>query len=428
MSFSTWIPIIVTALAFALNVPIAYGMIAAGAFYLSYTHADLGIVAGQMMGVMYSGYVLMAIPLFIFTANIMNSGKVTDAMFEFAKAAVGRRRGALGYVNVIVSLIFSGMTGSAIADAAGIGIMEIRAMKRDGYDTPFSCAITAASAIIGPIFPPSIPFVIYAMLSGTSVGALFLGGVVPALMIAATLMSYVAYISRKRNYPTGRGFTRGEFMKFTLRAFPALMTPIILLAGIYTGVMTPTEAGGIAALYALAISVAAYRVMGWREFLQTLKDTVVTSGSITILTASASVFTYIAARENLPDKVSSLLLNITDNRIALLLLINCFFLILGMFLDTAVLQYVFLPMVIPIARQLGIDMVHFGVLICLNMMIGLCTPPFGFLLFVVSNIGRAPLNEVVRETMPMVALLCIVLLLLTFFPGFVTFVPNIMME
>jgi tripartite ATP-independent transporter DctM subunit len=345
-------------------------------------------------------------------------------MFAFSKALVGRRRGALAYVNVIVSLIFSGMTGSAIADAAGIGIMEINAMEADGYDAPFSCAITAATAVIGPTFPPSIPFVIYAMLSGTSVGALFLGGVVPAFMIASGLMLYVAYISARRLYPAGEKFSFGEFFRFTVRALPALATPLILLVGIYSGVMTPTEAGAIAALYAILISVFAYRLLGWADFLKAVKDTVVTCGSITILTAAASVFTYIVAKEKIADSVTVLLLSLTQNRAALLLLINFFFLVLGMFLDTAVLQFVFLPMIIPVVRYLGVDMVHFGVVICLNMMIGLCTPPFGFLLFVVSNIAHVPLNKVVREIMPMVVILIVILLLLTFVPAFVLALPG----
>jgi tripartite ATP-independent transporter DctM subunit len=412
---------------FALSIPVTYGMIAAGAFYLFYTHADLGIVVGQVMGTMYTGYVLMAIPLFIFTANVMNSGKVTDSMFEFSKAVIGKRKGALAYVNIIISLIFSGMTGSAIADAAGIGIIEIRAMKKDGYDTSFSCAITAATAVIGPIFPPSIPFVIYAMLSGSSVGALFCGGVVPAFMIVCVLWMYVSFVSKRRNYPPGSTFTVREFARFTLRALPALMTPVILLFGIYTGIMTPTEAGAIAALYALLISVFAYRVLSFMDFIKTIRETVITSGSITILTASAAVFTYVVAKENIPDIVSAFLLNITSNRVILLLLINFFFLILGMFLDTAVLQYVFLPMVIPIIRTLGIDLVHFGVVICLNMMIGLCTPPFGFLLFVVSNIGKVPLDEVVKEIFPMVFLLIVVLMLLIFIPDLVLIVPRMIM-
>ena len=428
MNVSLLIIVAVMVLTFILNVPVTYGMIAAGVFYLAWNQADIGLVVGQIMGMLYSSYVLIAIPLFIFTANIMNSGKVTKVMFDFAKALIGKRRGALAYVNVLVSLIFSGMTGSAIADASGIGTMEIDAMKKDGYDLPFSCAITATSAIIGPIFPPSIPFVIYAMLSGASVGALFLGGVVPAFLIAGALSLYVSYVSKRRGYSEGIVFTRSEFWRFTFRAIPALLTPVILLVGIYTGIMTPTEAGAVAALYALLISVFAYRMLGWREFLVTVTDSVKATGSITILTAAAAVFSYAVVKENIPAAVSGLILGVTHQKLLILIFINILFLILGMFLDTAVLQYVFLPMVIPIVNQVGIDLVYFGVLICLNMMIGLCTPPFGFLLFVTANIGKTPLDAVIKETFPMLLVLSGVLLLLLFFPQIILFLPSHMIK
>lgn len=427
MDLSLWIPIIMLFLTFILNIPVTYGMIGAGVFYLMYTGGDIGLIVGQTMGTMYTGYVLMAVPLFIFTANVMNSGKVTDAMFTFSKALIGRRRGALAYVNVIVSLIFSGMTGSAIADAAGIGKMEIESMIKDGYDKPFSCAITAASATIGPIFPPSIPFVIYAMLSGTSVGALFLGGMAPGILLAVFLSGYVWYISRKRDYPRGEKFTFVEFLKFSMKAFPALLTPVILLVGIYTGVMTPTEAGAVAALYALVIALFAYRILGFKAFLLTLKDTVIGAGQITILTGAAAVFTYIVAKENIPAMISQFILGITTNKYLLLIVINTLFLILGMFLDTAVLQFVFLPMVIPIVRLLGIDMVHFGVLICLNMMIGLSTPPFGFLLFITAGISNTPFVKITKEILPMIVVLLVLLMLVTFVPDIVLFIPNRMM-
>ncbi len=427
MTFSIWIPIGMLILTFALNIPVTYGMLAAGVYYLLYTGGDIGLVVGQTMGSLYTGYVLMAVPLFIFTANVMNSGKVTDAMFTFSKALIGKRKGALAYVNVLISLIFSGMTGSAIADAAGIGKMEIDAMVNDGYDKPFSCAITAASATVGPIFPPSIPFVIYAMLSGTSVGSLFLGGVVPGIMLAIFLSGYVWFISKKRDYPPGESFTFRQFAKFTLKAFPALLTPVILLTGIYTGVMTPTEAGAVAALYALIIALFGYRILGLKGLMKTLVDTVVAAGQITILTGAAAVFTYIVAKENIPSMISAYILGLTTNKYVLLLSINTLFLILGMFLDTAVLQFVFLPMVIPIVRALGINMVHFGVIISLNMMIGLTTPPFGLTLFITAGISNTPFVKIAKEVLPMVLVMIALLMLLTFVPEIVLFIPNRML-
>ena len=426
MNFDIILPLLIVALTLAFNVPLTYGMLSAGVYYLLSTGSDIGMIVDQVMGTMFTGYVLMAVPLFIFTANIMNSGKVTDAMFEFCKGLIGKRRGALAYVNVLISLIFSGMTGSAIADASGIGLIEIKAMKKDGYDLPFSCALTAASATIGPIFPPSIPFVIYAMLSGASVGALFLGGMIPGILIAVVLSIYVAFISKVRKYPRGSVYTFKEFVRFTVIAFPALLTPAILLFGIYSGIVTPTEAGAIAGFYALVIAVIAYRVLSFKDLLKAFKDTALQTGSITILTGAASVFSYIVAREQMPALIADFLLNVTMNKYYILFIFNVLFLVLGMFLDTSTLQFVFLPMVIPIVSAVGIDMVHFGVVICLNMMIGLSTPPFGFLLFIVAGISKTPLKDIVKEVLPMVGILIILLFVITFVPDLVMFIPRMM--
>ena len=426
MNFDILLPLAIVGLTLIFNVPLTYGMLSAGVFYLMSTGTDIGMIVDQVMGTMFTGYVLMAVPLFIFTANIMNSGKVTDAMFEFCKGLIGKRRGALAYVNVLISLIFSGMTGSAIADASGIGLIEIKAMEKDGYDKPFSCALTAASATIGPIFPPSIPFVIYAMLSGASVGALFLGGMVPGILIAVVLVIYISIISNVRKYPRGSVYSIKEFIQFTMKAFPALLTPIILLVGIYTGIVTPTEAGAIAGFYALLISVIAYKVLSFKDLLIAFKDTALQTGSITILTGAASVFSYIVARENMPAMIADFLLNITMNKYFILFLFNILFLVLGMFLDTSTLQFVFLPMVIPIVNAVGIDLVHFGVVICLNMMIGLSTPPFGFLLFITAGISKTPLKDIVKEIFPMVSMLIILLFVITFIPDIVMFVPRML--
>ena len=424
MDYHVIIPLVIVGLTLLLNIPLTYGMLSAGVFYLLVSGMDIGMVVDQVMGTMFTGYVLMAVPLFIFTANIMNSGKVTDAMFEFSKGLIGKRRGALAYVNILISLIFSGMTGSAIADASGIGIIEINAMEKDGYDKPFSCALTAASATIGPIFPPSIPFVIYAMLSGASVGKLFLGGMVPGILIAIVLTVYVGIISRVRKYPRGSVYSFREFLNFTIKAFPALLTPIILLVGIYSGVVTPTEAGAIAGFYALIISVIAYKVLSFKDLLIAFRDTALQTGAITILTGAASVFSYIVAREQIPALIADFLLNITMNKYSILFMFNILFLLLGMFLDTSTLQFVFLPMVIPIVSAVGIDLIHFGVVICLNMMIGLSTPPFGFLLFITSSISKTPLKDIVREVLPMVSVLILLLFLITFVPEIVMFVPR----
>jgi tripartite ATP-independent transporter DctM subunit len=370
--------------------------------------------------------VLIAVPLFVFMAEIMNSGKVTDMIFAFATGLVGRRRGGLGYVNVVASIIFSGMTGSALADASGLGMMEIRAMKRHGYDDGFSCAITAASATIGPVFPPSIPMIFYSMLSGASVGALFMGGMLPGIMVGLALMAYIAYIANKRNYVRGEKVVFAHLIRITVRAAPALFSVVVLLGGIYSGIVTPTEAGALASLYAIIISIFVYRAIGWQDFLGILTATVKTTGILSLLVGSAYVFSYIVAIEHIPNAVAEFLLDVTSNKYLLLLLINVTFIILGMFVDTMTIILVFIPIVLPLVQALGIDLVHFGVVITLNMMIGLSTPPFGMLLFVVSGISETPLKVVIKAILPMLLVLFGVLFLITYIPPLVTFIPNLL--
>jgi tripartite ATP-independent transporter DctM subunit len=264
------------------------------------------------------------------------------------------------------------------------------------------------------------------MLSGTSIGALFLGGMVPGVAIAILLGLYVSFISKKRNYPPGYKFGTKDFWRTTFKALPALLTPVILLGGIYTGIMTPTEAGAVAALYALLIAIFAYKVIGFKDMIKAVKDTAISTAQITILTGAAGVFSYMVAKENIPQMLSGLFLSISNDPIVFLLAVNVLILLLGMFLDTAVIQFVFLPMLIPIAKLLNIDMVQFGVITSLNMMIGLSTPPFGFLLFVTSAISNTPYSKIVKEIMPMILLLIGLLLAITFVPQIVTFIPSLL--
>ena len=423
------IPLIVFAvffvLIFVLRIPIAFGLIANAALYLLLSGRDLGLAAEAMMSNLYVKFIIIAVPLFIFTANVMNTGKVTDLLFEFANGLVGRMRGGMGHVNVVASFIFSGMTGSAVADASGLGMMEIEAMRKYGYDDGFSCAITAASATIGPIFPPSIPMVFYAMLSGTSIGALFLGGMLPGIVLGIALMLYVGFIARRRGYPRGPQVTLKQFAGITVRAFPALMTPVILLGGIYTGVVTPTEAGALAGFYALVISMLVYRSLGFQHLWGIIKDTVRRTGTVSIIVGSAFTTAYVVAIENIPDMFAAMLLDVTTNPYVLLLIINVLFIFLGMFIDTSTIIVVFIPMVLPLVQELGIDLVHFGVVVVLNMMIGLSTPPFGVLLFIVSGVSDTPLRAVIKDAIPIVVVMLGVLFLVTYVPEIVLFLPNL---
>ena len=424
MSLGMIVLLTVFILIFILRMPISLGMIAAGAFYFLVDGTDLGSVANHVMNTYYSNYVIIAVPLFIFTANVMNSGKVTEMVFKFANGLVGGVRGALGHVNIIASLIFSGMTGSAIADASGLGKMEIDAMRKSGYDDAFSCAITASSATIGPIFPPSIPLVMYAMLSGTSIGALFLGGMVPAVLVSISLMIYVSVMAKLRNYPREEKVPFNTFIRFAITAIPAILTPAILLTGIYTGVMTPTEAGAVAAIYAIIVSFLVYKAMSFKSLLGIVKDTVRETGSVSLMIGAAAIISYIVAREQIANELAAFVLGVTDSKYTFLIIVNLLILLLGMFIDTSTIQLVFVPILLPMARMLGIDLIHFGLVVTLNMMIGLSTPPFGMLLFITAGISDTPLKSIMKEIKwPIIALL-LVLLVITFIPETVLFLPR----
>jgi tripartite ATP-independent transporter DctM subunit len=386
----------------------------------------MGMVYSVITGDMITGFTMLAAPLFVFMANVLNEGEVTDKLFSFCNGLLGRLKGGTAQVNVFISLIFSGMSGSAIADASGIGLMEIEQMKKEGYDAEFSCAVTAASATVGPIFPPSIPMVIYAMLSGASVGKLFAGGMVPGVLLALMLMVYCLFISYKRNYPAGVKMTLRQFGKATVVAFPALFMVILLLGGIYSGVCTPTEAGAVASAYALVISALVYRTLGWKRLRTILKKTAANTATLATLTGTAYLFSKIIALEKVPNVVSAFVTGITTNKNVFLLVVNVVFLLLGCVLDVSTIQLVFVPMVLPIVKAFGIDLVHFGVVICLNMMIGLSTPPFGMLLFIVAGLGKTKIGGVIREILPMVLIMIALLFLCTYVPNIIMFIPNAM--
>ena len=422
------LPLIILVICFIIRVPVGLSMLCACVIYFLAAGKDVGLAATVATSLLYANGTLVAIPLFIFTANIMGSGKVTEYMFTFVKSMIGEKRGAMAYINIVVSLIFSGMTGSASADASGIGIMEISEMKKDGYDMPFSAAITATTSTVGPIFPPSIPLVIYALLAGVSVGKLFMGGMIPAILICIALGIYVYHISKKRSYPKGVKFTFKEFARYTLRAFPALLTPVILLGGIYSGIVTATEAGALAALYTIIISVFIYRCMSLKAFFKVVKTTIIQTGIVMVIAMAALVFAHVVTTTGMGDIIADWFLGITDNKYVFLIIINILFLFLGMLFDTQVLMFVFIPLFIPIATTLGIDMIHFGVILTVNMMIGLSTPPYGMLCYITSGIAKTPLQKVFKEAIPMDIIMIVILLLITYIPPIVMAIPNALMS
>jgi len=410
-----------------LGLPIGHAMIAGSILYLYAKGLDLGTAAEQLLNGMFSSYVLLAIPLFILAAEFMNSGSIMDRLLRFCNALVGRYRGGLAHVNVVQSIIFASMSGSALADAAGSGKLMQSLMTRDGkYTASFAAALTAVSSVIGPIIPPSIPLVLYALVSDTSIGYLFLGGVLPGLLIGAVQMGLIAFTARKRNFPVEAPVPMRELPRVALDAFPALMMPVILLVLLYSGVTTPTEAAAAAAFYALVVSAALYRSIGWRDIYQSL----VTSGRITIsigmLIAGALVFNYVITVENIPKTLSAALRAYELSPFVFLLAANLLLLILGCFLEGTTILLVIVPVLLPTAQALGIDPVHFGVVVVVNVMIGLVTPPYGLLLFMMVKIAGVPLKDLVRDVLPFLWVMIGALALMTFIPDIVLFLPRLL--
>jgi tripartite ATP-independent transporter DctM subunit len=428
MSIGVTVFVIMFAIVFICRIPVPYGFLAIGVVYFVATGGNVGIVANNVLNTYWTNYIIIAVPLFIFSANVMNAGRITEMLFRFADGLVGRFRGGMALVNVLGSLIFSGMTGSAIADASGLGIMEIREMHKQGYDDGFSAAMTACSATIGPVFPPSMPMLIYASISGTSVGALFMGGMIPGVMMAIFLAGYVLYISQKRKYPYGSQYTLRTFIVYSIQAFPALLTPVILLGGIYGGAVTPTEAASVAGFYALLVSVIVYKVLSWKDLKKILFDTTSATGTVALTVACASVIMFISAREQIPQFFGSFILNLTENKNVFLLAVNILFLILGMFFDSTTITMVFVPMLLPLVTYFKIDPVHFGVIFVVNMMIGLLTPPYGSLLFVTSAVSGVKMGVLIKECFPMILVLIALLMILTYIPATVTFLPNLFLK
>jgi len=337
---------------------------------------------------------------------------------------VGRFRGGLGHVNVVASLVFSGMSGSAVADAAGVGKVIIGMMTRSGgYSRGYAAAITAASATIGPIIPPSIPMVLYALVSNTSIGYLFLGGILPGLLMGAVLMAMNFWISHRRGFAVADTVPLRDFPKVTLKAFPALLMPAILLYGIYGGVTTPTEAAAVAALYALILAAVFYRSLGLRTFYEILVSSARSSAAVGLVIGGALILNYIVASENIPSRVADALVGMDVQPIVFLLSVNVLILFLGCILDASTIILVIIPLFVPACRELGIDLVHFGVVAIVNCMIGLITPPYGILLFVINAVAGIPLSEIIREIWPFLAVLIFALLLLILLPGITLWLP-----
>ena len=410
----------------ALGAPVAYAILSGIIVYLGVAGQDLAIAGETMVQRLFDGFLLLAVPLFIVTANIMNAGSISDRLLSFCVAVVGRFRGGLGHVNVMASLIFSGMSGSAVADAAGIGKLVIEMMVKSGrYSRGYAAAITAATATIGPIIPPSIPMVLYALVSNTSIGSLFLAGILPGLIMGAVLIGMNTLISYRRDFGKEEPVPIKKLPLITLKSFPALLMPVILLTCIYSGVTSPTEAAAIAALYAFILAAGFYRALTVKSLYQLFVDSARSSASVALVIGASMILTYVVVKENIPQTLSELLAGAEISPIIFLLLINLLILLVGCILDATVIILVIVPLFIPTCEALGIDLVHFGVLVVVNSMIGLITPPYGMLLFVINAVTDIPLREIIGEIWAFLAVLVFALLIMIFSPNMVLWLPRL---
>jgi tripartite ATP-independent transporter DctM subunit len=409
-----------------IGTPIGYSILLSSVVYLGVAGLDVALAGEKILQGFYKSTILLAVPLFIVAANIMNAGSITDRLLNFCVAAVGRFKGGLGHVNVVASLIFSGMSGSAVADAAGIGKIIIEMMTKDGrYSRGYAAAITAASATIGPIIPPSIPMVLYALVSKASIGSLFLAGILPGLLMGVVLMAMNYYLASKRGFAIEAPIPLRELPRKTANAFPALLMPAILLYGIYGGVTTPTEAAAVAAFYALLLAALFYRAISVQGLYRVFVESARSSASVGVVIGGAFILNFIVISEQIPQSISALLAGSEMSPIVFLLLVNLLILLLGCILDATTIILVIVPLFIPTCQALGIDLVHFGVLVVVNSMIGLITPPYGILLFVINAVSDIPLREIIKEIWAFLAVLLIALLTMLMVPDLVLWLPRV---
>ncbi len=408
-----------------LGLPVGLSMVGGTVLYLFLAGLDVGTAAEQILNGMMGSFLLLAIPLFILAAEFMNAGSIMDRLVRFCNAIVGRFRGGLALVNVAQSIVFASMSGSALADAAGAGKLMQSLMTREGkYPKAFAAALTAVSATIGPILPPSIPLVVYSLVSDASVGYLFLAGVVPGLLIGAVQMALILAVAKRRGFPLEPKVPLREMPRVTWQAFPALLMPIILFGCLYSGITTPTEAAAVAAAYALLISGVLYRSVTAGGIYRSLFTSARTTVSIGMLIAGAMAFNYVITVENIPKTVSAILTATDLSPTGFLLLVNVILLVLGCLLEGTTIILIILPVLLPTAMALGIDPVHFGVMAVTNIMFGLVTPPYGLLLFMMAKISDVPLRDIVREVMPFLGVMVVALMIITYMPDFVLFLPR----
>ncbi len=408
-----------------IGVPIGVAMIFVSMGYFYYSGLGLAFAVQRMVEGLNS-FPMLAVPFFILAAAILNSSRITHHLFGFARALVGHITGGLGHVNVLASLFFSGMSGSALADAGGLGKMEIEAMREAGYDDGFAGSVTAASSMIGPLVPPSITMVLYGVVSNTSIGKLFLGGIVPGVMCALALMAMVYFIAKKRAYPVDVRPSKREVGQLFVKSFPALFTPVVIVGGIFSGLFSPTEAAAITVVYAIAIDLIFYRELTFKGLWDSLYETTATAASIATIIAGVSLLGYVLAREQAPQQIAQMFLTIANDPISFLIAVNLMIFVLGCFIESLAILLIVVPILVPIAAGFGIDPVHFGIIVVLNLMISILTPPMGMALFVVAQVGEIPYQKLAKAVLPWLLPPVIVLTLVCAFPVLATGLPSLM--
>ncbi len=409
----------------ALGIPVAIALAGSSAIFILLTGSVPPPVVAHRMVNGVDSFPLLAVPFFILAGNLMNTAGITERIFTFATALVGWMRGGLGHVNVGASVIFAGMSGAAVADAGGLGAIEIKAMRDAKYDVDFAVGVTAASSTIGPIIPPSLPMVIYGVVAGASIGQLFAAGFVPGLLMAVALMLMVAWYAHRRGYPRDAAFSVRRLGSTFVHAFLSLMTPVIIVGGILSGAFTPTEAAIAACFWALILGLLVYRTLTWQRFVRVSFDTIETTAVVLFVVAGASIFAWLLTSNRVPEHFAAAILSVSDRPWVILILINMILLVVGCFMETVAAITILVPVLLPIATTMGVDPVHFGVIMVLNLMIGLLTPPVGMVLYVLSRVAKVPFERCVVATAPFLVPLGIVLLLVTFVPQITMWLPTL---
>ncbi len=408
-----------------IGVPVAISLAGASLIYVMLEGVQPHLVVLHRMIGGVDSFPLLAIPFFIMAGSLMNSAGITNRIYDFALALVGWLKGGLGHVNVVGSVIFAGMSGTAVADAGGLGNIEIRAMRDHGYPVDFAVGVTGASSTIGPIIPPSLPFVIYGVMANASIGKLFAAGLIPGLVMALTMMFMVTYYAHTRGWHRDAKFSIVNLWTTSKRAFLPLLTPVILIGGMTTGIFTPTEAAIAATAYAILLGMVVYRTLSVKKFVKVSLETAETTAIILLIVAGASIFGYLITLTKVTDNVSALVLSVTEEPWIILLLVNVFLLVVGCFMETIAAITILVPVLLPLMERIGVDPVHFGLVMVLNLMIGLLTPPVGMVLYILARVSGISFERTTRACLPFLVPLLVSLALVTYWPGMVMFLPNL---